>query len=762
MRFTPSPTAQDGILGHKLVASRRGTSYQAEIALEGRWRNLRVRGRADGYDPQGNRLEEVKTYRGELATVRANRRALHWAQAKVYGSLLCEKLGLAEVNVALVYFNIGTQEETVLTELHSAVALREFFETHSERFLGWALQELEHRRARDAMLNSLSFPHPAFRAGQRELAEAVYRTAAGGRMLLAEAPTGIGKTVATLFPLLKAMPVQRLDKLFFLAAKTPGRRLALNSLELITKHSRSDRQARTGLAATPLRVVELIARDKACVHPAKACNGESCPLAKGFYDRLPHARQQAVEQGVTGREALHAVALSHDICPYYMAQDMVRWADVVVGDYNYYFDTSAMLHSMSVGNQWRTAVLVDEAHNLVERARKMYSAELDRSALYAAKKLASAPIRRSLNNLDRCWTEAIRDQDEVYCVYEAIPHKLRKALQEVCADFVNHQDSAEAPVDAQLLEFFFAVLHFTRLAEQFGSHSIFDVTLGGGAQGSGHPPRSTLALRNVIPGPFLRERFVDAQSVVLFSATLSPTHYYTGLLGLPEETVAVQVESPFRADQLSVQVARHISTRFPDRKNSLAPIAALVAGQCRARPGNYLVFLSSYDYLEQVADQLAAYDGGIDIWRQSRSMDEAARDAFLARFVEGGRGIGFVVLGGPFAEGIDLPGERLVGAFIATLGLPQINPVNEQVRARMQAAFGEGYDYAYLYPGLQKIVQAAGRVIRTTTDQAVLHLMDDRFTLAKVQKLLPAWWKLESYVGQEAERSSSTSLKKAR
>ncbi len=735
LRFTPSPTAEDGVLGHKLVASRRSSDYQTELTLTGLWRSLRIRGRADGYDPDANRLEEIKTYTGDLAAMKANRRALHWAQAKVYGWLLCEKLGLTELNVALVYFDIVTQEETVLGELHTAAALRGFFELHCERFLDWALQESAHRRARDAMLAGLTFPHPTFRPGQRQLAEAVYRTAAGGRRLLAQAPTGLGKTVGTLFPLLKAMPGQQLDKLFFLAAKTPGRRLALDGLELLTAPPAE------GAMRKPLRVVELVARDKACEHPDKACHGDSCPLAKGFYDRLPQARQQMVAQQATGRDELRTVALANDICPYYLAQEMARWADVVVGDYNYYFDASAMLHAMAQEGEWRIAILVDEAHNLVERARKMYSAELGRASLSAAKKAAPAPLKKALDKLARVWADVTRDQVEAYRVHDTIPQRLRNALQQACSDFAEHESAASAePVEAALQEFFFDLLHFSRMADEFGAHSLFDVTL----RAASSPTRvdSTLAIRNVVPGPFLEDRFAHAQCAVLFSATLNPTNYYTDLLGLPEDTVAIEVESPFRAEQLRVQVARNISTRFADRRRSLAPVAALMARQYRERPGNYLAFLSSYDYLEQVADELAMHDAGIEIWRQSRSMGEAARDAFLARFVEGGQGIGFAVLGGPFAEGIDLPGDRLVGAFIATLGLPQVNPVNEQMKARMQTVFGAGYDYAYLYPGLQKVVQAAGRVIRTPEDVGVIHLMDDRFARAEVRDLLPAWWQV--------------------
>ena len=301
LRFTPSPSALEGMAGHALVAARRGDSYQAEVSLAGEYQQLLVRGRADGYDPDKNQLEEVKTFRGDLARLPDNHRQLHWAQVKIYGWLLCQKLRLSELRLALVYFDIGSQQETLLSELFSADALQHYFEAQCDKFLYWAAQELAHRAARDAALAVLAFPHAAFRPGQRDLAEAVYRSASRGRCLMAQAPTGIGKTMATVFPLLKAAPRQQLDKVFFLAAKTSGRRLALDALALI----------KGSAPALPLRVLELVAKSKACEHLEKACHGESCPLAKGFYDRLPAARSAALASpfSLLDKEALRGIAL---------------------------------------------------------------------------------------------------------------------------------------------------------------------------------------------------------------------------------------------------------------------------------------------------------------------------------------------------------------------------------------------------------------------------------------------------------------------
>ena len=745
LRFTPSPTAQQGIAGHVLVASRRSEAYQAEVSLEGSYQELRVRGRADGYDADRNQLEEVKTFRGELAAMPDNHRQLHWAQLKIYGWLLCQKLGLAEVRLALVYFDIGSQQETLLVQLHSAPSLQAYFETQCEQFLGWARQELAHRAARDAALAALAFPHAAFRPGQRDLAEAVYRSAAGSRCLMAQAPTGIGKTIGTLFPLLKAAPRQQLDKVFFLAAKTPGRRLALDALALIGRSA----------PALRLRVLELVARDKACEHLDSACHGESCPLARGFYDRLPAARSAALappaSSGPLDREALRTVALAHAVCPYYLGQDLVRWSDVVVGDYNYYFDASALLHALTVASQWRVGLLVDEAHNLVDRARKMYTAELDQADLAAVRRSAAPALKKALDRLHRAWRELQKNSpgspDPTYQVRSAPPDKFLLALQQATSAIAEDMELQPARVDALLQRFYFDALQFSRLAESFGGHSLFDITragLGSGPASGTAPSMSRLCIRNVVPAPYLAPRLAAARSAALFSATLNPQAYHADLLGLPADTVWVEVRSPFAATQLSVQVVGDLSTRYPHRALSLAPIAALMARQFAVRPGNYLVFLSSYDYLEQLALRFGHDCPQIPMWTQTRRMDEAARAEFLARFTANGQGIGFAVLGGAFAEGIDLPGDRLIGAFIATLGLAQLNPVNEQIRRRIGARFGAhlAYDYTYLYPGVQKVVQAAGRVIRTLSDHGVVYLMDDRFASPKVQRLLPRWWQV--------------------
>jgi DNA excision repair protein ERCC-2 len=356
-------------------------------------------------------------------------------------------------------------------------------------------------------------------------------------------------------------------------------------------------------------------------------------------------------------------------------------------------------------------------------------------------------VRKALDKVGRQWASFVNVQTEDYCTYRAIPEKLLKALQQAVSSITDFMGEQPTGASEDLQNFYFNAMQFCRLAEQFDDSSLFDVTLS--------ERSSELCLRNVIPGRFLAQRFASARSTTLFSATLSPPGFYRDVLGLPADTTLLDVGSPFTADQLSVRIVRSVSTRYRDRAGSVGPIVSLLARQYETRPGNYLAFFSSFDYLDQVADVFWARHPDVPIWRQSRGMAEPERDSFLARFECAGRGIGFAVLGGAFAEGIDLPGDRLIGAFVATLGLPQVNRINEEIQQRMEARFGAGYAYTYLYPGLQKVVQAAGRVIRTTADRGVLYLIDDRFVETRVRRLLPQWWKVETHEVCSADNTLS-------
>lgn len=725
LRFVPAPTAQQGSAGHLRVQLRRGAGYESEVALKAVHGALQVRGRADGYDTQRRRVEEIKTFRGRFDAIRDNHRALHWAQAKVYGWMLCQRDSLKQIDVALVYLDLATDEETVLEERCEAHALQAHFEALCEAYESWSVQEAQHRDALGRSLATLPFPHATFRAGQRDIAQSVYRGAVHGRHLMIEAPTGIGKTLATLFPLLKARALDKIDKVYFLTAKTSGRPVALEALRSLSG------------PGVPLRVIELTAREKVCEYPGRACNGDACPLARGFYDRVAAARAEAVSTAWLDRSTLRRIALAHGICPYFLSQELVRWCDVVVGDYNHYFDGSAFLFAMMKEEEWKVSLLIDEAHNLLDRARGMYTAELAGETLDALHPSAPASVKPALNRIERAWRSIQDSQATDYAPADAIDGELVQALQGATSAMADHFAAHPEDAHGMLQQFFFDMIQFGRMADAFDTHSVFESMLG-------ELGTRRLAIRNLIPAPFLASRFGACRSAACFSGTLAPFDFYRQTLGLPEDTATLQVDSPFDGRQLTVRVAANLSTRFQDRTRTRDRLLALIGTQYAERPGNYLAFFSSFDYLESVRDAFIARHPEVPVWSQSRHMPEAERHGFIARFRPDGRGIGFAVLGGAFGEGIDLPGSRLIGAFIASLGLPQHNAANEVMRERMEAHFGDGWAYTYLYPGLQKVVQAAGRVIRTEHDRGVLHLMDERFGEAHVRRLLPAWWVIDA------------------
>jgi Rad3-related DNA helicase len=328
-------------------------------------------------------------------------------------------------------------------------------------------------------------------------------------------------------------------------------------------------------------------------------------------------------------------------------------------------------------------------------------------------------------------------------VYDSLPAALLTALQEFIAAVSDYWSAYPPGRAGELQEVFFDAVRFCRLAGAFDSSTLFEITKTGAPKpASRADPHSLLCLRNILPRRFLAPRFAAAHAAVLFSATLAPPDFYLNVLGLQQETHKLDVGSPFKPEQLSVTLVPSISTRYRDRERSLGPIAHLIAEQYTAQPGNYLAFFSSFEYMNAAAAHLAARYPAIPLWAQERQMAEAERESFLARFGLDGRGVGFAVLGGAFAEGIDLPGSRLIGAFIATLGLPPVNAVNDEIERRMRATFGAGYEYTYLYPGVQKVIQAAGRVIRAPSDRGVLYLIDDRFARTEVRRLLPSWWRI--------------------
>jgi Rad3-related DNA helicase len=746
-RFSPAATALEGMRSHQLAAARRGEDYESEVPLQTVHAGLCVRGRADGYDPRRRCLEEFKAIRGTVDEIPENRRHLHWAQLLTYAALFCRDKGVEEVAVSLVYIDVASQTETEMREVFGADALEAQFQRRCEAFMDWARQEAAHRARRDAALQTLAFPLPEFRPGQRLLAEAVFRAARHGRCLQAQAPTGIGKTLGTVFPLLRGMPDNGSDKLAFLTCKGTGRRTALQALQLL----------RVGLPERPLRVLAMVPKEQACEHPGTACHPDACPLAAGFFDRLPAARQQAVDDGWLDAAAQRRIALQHQICPYYLGQELVRWADALVGDVHHLFDPAGQLWALQQSRDWRLAVLVDEAHNLPERVRMMYSAELRLEVLKRVARQSPPGLAGALALLHGAVAETVAAQTAPYTVLDEMPEPLAQALQvavAALADLAHRQPLAQG----EWLDLYPDLQRFARLADTLGEHSLLDIERS--APPAGHSAQDTpsntthptdddaidgcVSIRNVLPAGFLRPRWLALQQATLFSATIGPPAHAQALLGLPDDSAWIDVPPAFPPENLQVKVAHRLSTRFADRSRSLQALAQTLARQYDDAPGNYLAFFSSFQYLEQAADALQRLRADIPHWRQDRAMSAQARQAFLERFAPDGRGIGFAVLGGVFSEGVDLPGTRLIGAFIATLALPPVSPVQTAMNERAQRLLSAGDGSPELIASMQKVVQAAGRVLRTPQDKGVLWLLDDRYARPEVQALLPAWWRIET------------------
>ena len=761
-RFTPTPTAQQGIAGHRLIAQRRGPGWESEVTLEGHWQTLTVTGRADGLDRARQVIDEVKTHRGPIEAMSQGQRALHWAQARLYGWMLCQTEGFAVLTVRLVYLDVSSLEETLFSETVSAQSLGEFAHSLCERYLNWARQERAHQEARAQFLQAMSFPLKDYRPGQQVMISAVREACAQSQTLRIQAPTGLGKTLGALYPALKAMPERGLDRVYCLTARTTGRQLALETLALLIGQPQSTRPASEiehappkpsvqPKPAAPLRLLELVARERGCEYPDRQCHPQSCHLAKGFYDRLPVARHAAVKLDLLDFGRVRAIALEHEICPYYLSHELLRHADVVVGDFNHWFDRHALLYSIATQQDWRVSLLIDEAHHLVDRTRQSYSAELAEYDVLAVKGAIPPSLRTHLETFINQWdilrlTHAQEANAEGWRLLREVPADWLVKLTRL--NSAMGQWLAEQAIDPPraVLEFYFRCQSFQDMADRFGEHSLCELRANRSASSLADDPSASglsLALRNVVPAGFIDAALAAADSVVMFSATLQPEPFDRHLLGLPEDTRSLHLPSPFNPQHLQVRVTP-VSTRFERRARTLNTIVHTILDQYRAQPGNYLAFFSSFDYLDSAFARLQNTPGAPPVWKQERHMTESRRHAFLARFQTDGQGIGFAVLGGAFGEGIDLPGTRLIGAFVATLGLPQIDPMQEAVRERLQTLFGFGFEFTYLYPGLQKVVQAAGRVIRSPSDRGVLVLMDERYTQSRIRRLLPAHWGLQA------------------
>jgi len=726
-RYTPTPSSEDGRIAHALIQGQRKGNYIAEYPLQGSIGELKLRGRADGYRPISTNgypeLEEIKSHRGSLERLNPDKQNLHWAQLKVYGALLCLKDDLEQVQLTLCYIDIDSEKQHSISQYHTRQDLIKFSTELCSVYNVWHQQEMGHRAQRDQDLHAIKFCHPKFRAGQRQLAEDVYKTVATARVSLLEAPTGLGKTHGVLFPQLTAMPRHAIDRLFLLSHRNTGKSIW--------------REALSELAPETLRVVQLEARHRSCDNPTLACHGESCPLAKGFYDRLPAARQQAADQAWLDNDSLSSIASQHSICRYFLAQEMAKWCDVVIADVNHYFDQQALLYGLMRQNNWRAALCLDEAHNSIDRARGMYSVSLDEVDLANYAKRAPAPLKPACNSALKAWREIRKSNPNDGTTFL---HELPKSLVSSCTKLASKATEymIENPGDAELQELMFHCMSFTKLAETFGNHTLVQWSV---YKHRHRFQRARIKLQNIDPSDFLRHRWQDCQSAVLFSATLQPFEYYVDLLGI-ENPVTKAIPSLFTKDQLTLRVIKNIDTRLHNRQHTAQSIAQRIQQQLQETPGNYLIYTPSFAYQALLEHELCDLQMGHRIISQTESMSEDQRQLFINNFRQQRKILGLATLGGIFGEGIDLPGDELIGIFIVSLGLPPHDDFHREMQRQFSKRFGieNAYSYTFLIPAMRKVIQAAGRLLRNETDYGLIELIDQRFEQPEIKALLPTWW----------------------
>ena len=727
-RFGPAPTAAEGILAHRELAASRGAGYLPEFALETRYRRnglcLHVRGRADGYVPAIPLIEEIKTCRVDPARLPADVSRLHLSQARLYAAMLAAAEGLDSVQVRLTWYHLERREEHALDQTYSAAELADFLKSTLDSYARWIASRLQHAALRDATAHALAFPFEHYRAGQRDLAELVYKCIHGGRQLMLEAPTGLGKTAAVLFPAIKALAQGCHDHVVFCTAKHTGRDAAQAALARFIDE---------GLIATTLM---LTAKERICFSPGHACQADDCEYARAYHDRLPAAREEAMSRRILTQPVIETLAREHRVCPYQLGLDLLPWVDVVLADQHHVFSPHAAVAALAVQSTGRWSVLVDEAHNLPPRARRMYSAEMSGDFSVVGTLLRGAP-RRALVALDSAIQSLLRAHmpaGEVYAVLTAPPAPLLRRIEALIAAIAEQmaQPGAPARPHPAVLALYFELLHFVRIAEL--AEEDFCVEL------MADPEGGRLRLNCISAARLLAQRYARLHAIIVFSATLSPPEWMRATLGLEDRAVFRRCASPFMPQQLAVSIEPGIDTRLHQRERSRARLLACLADWLSRQPGNCLVFFPSHRYLRDCVDSLRPLLGERRLWVQPAPGDEKTSDR-LPDLLRTERNVcALCLLGGSFGEGIDLPGDQLVSVVLVGPGLPQQDQDNRLQQDYFQRQHGNGFRYASLYPAMQRVNQCLGRVVRGASDSGAALLIDDRYAQADYRALLSPHW----------------------
>lgn len=734
-RTAQKEAMQEGSRIHRKIQRRMGASYQPEVPLKielNRERyTLVIEGRADGViNSEGQvMVDEIKGIYQDVNFMEAPI-GVHLAQAKCYAYILAVQQELSEISVQMTYCNLDTEEIRRFQESYTFTEISQWFEVLVADYEKWADFQYEARRERNQSIAGLEFPFP-YRKGQRELAAGVYRTIKREKNLFIQASTGTGKTITTLFPAVKAVGEELADKIFYLTAKTITRTVAKEAFDLLREHGYQG------------RVITITAKEKLCLCEEMDCNPLHCPYAKGHYDRVNDAVFDLVtrERDIT-REVLLRQAEQFQVCPFEMCLDTSLWVDDIICDYNYVFDPNVYLKRFfGEGVKGEYLFLVDEAHNLVDRGREMYSASVYKEDFLKYKKVMKEHSRKCATALERCNKHLLelKRTCESYEVLENIGGLIFSLMQLGSAFEEFFLKDINFPEKKEVLEFYLELRHFLNMYERLDENYVIYTE---------HEPdgRFKLKLYCVNPAVNLQQCMDKGKSTIFFSATLLPIQYYKKLLSTREDDYAVYAQTVFEQEQRLLAVGRDVSSKYTRRTGQeFQKIADYIYETAKGKQGNYMVFFPSYKMMEQVSDKFLERAGileEMDCICQESGMKEQDREEFLAAFSEKRAKtlIGFCVMGGIFAEGIDLKKEALIGVIIVGTGLPQISNEREILKNFYNEREGAGFEYAFRYPGMNKVLQAAGRVIRTKEDRGVILLLDERFLQREYQYLFPREW----------------------
>ncbi|OAS23866.1 ATP-dependent DNA helicase [Paenibacillus oryzisoli] len=741
--FRSSRAMSDGTKAHQRLQKQYGESDQhevyvsAEIAYEGFL--FVIDGRCDGLLVQADSgmlmVDEIKSTSGDISLIEENSYPVHWAQAMCYAYMIAHDRGLGYMRVQMTYTQVDTEETRHFVREAAYEELERFVHEVIQSYYPYAQLKHDHEQRRNRSIKELPFPFPQYREGQRKLVGAVYKTIQDEHKLFAKAPTGIGKTMSTLFPSVKAMGEGLLQRFFYLTAKTITRTAAEEAFYLLQDK---------GLQ---LQVVTLTAKDKVCLKEEVKCTPAHCEFANGYYDRVNEAVLDLLRQEtVMTRSVIETYARKHRVCPFEFSLDVAYAADGVICDYNYIFDPRVNLKRLFEEQKRKTTLLIDEAHNLVDRAREMYGSELHKSVFLTLQrdfKGVSKGVHDAAKAINAYFI-ALRKQigDREMMVESSLPESLLVQVDAFIA--VAEKELARSAggngASATLLDAYFGAQNFVRISKLYDERY---VTLAVN-------DRNEVSVKLVCldPSHLLRQMGKGYRAHVFFSATLSPLSYFMDTLGAGENDYSVTVPSPFAKEQLEVFV-QPLSTRYQDREQSRTQIARSIYELVSGRAGNYLVFFPSYAYMSSVYEAFTdlvgeeAEESQLNVLVQQAKMTEEEREHFLSAFQAGTETtlVGFAVMGGIFSEGIDLVGDRLTGVVVVGVGLPQLGAERNLIKDYMERTGKNGYDYAYVYPGMNKVQQAGGRLIRSETDHGVLLLIDDRYLQPRYQRLLPEEWR---------------------